>query len=526
MRGWSTAVACSLLLTSLVSSSLYAEIKISRLSGPVSVLVDNQWTDAARGMVLSSKNKIKTVINSRAALVVDETTRIWVGPDSEMEVSSIDQGSAFNLLLGKIRAKVKLLSGKKFKVQTPVSVASVRGTEFISSADGQLAVLEGRVEFGDPALTRTVEVGEGQVGAVDASGAPSAPRDMTPAERESIRQEWQNFEADQQGQGPEPEQPAQLASAKKDDLQEQADELRSELYAIVGQMRNDISQTRELTNEIKESDLSAGRTLRDVHGNLVRVEQHLLRPDNQTLQILNLTKRSEYNYSDRRHWGFTVPNTSRLDIMDVTLKMNMALPTDITEWPSYISSKGNDMHPEKVDVKMTNQEDTMLASGEWRLKGQPDEKGKTLSDDQLVFDSYINGWKVDPLYDTGDGQSFPDPDNDEEPTELYMWGISPEMRLTKDGEAVKFIRLYTEAYVINNDGGIMNLKNFTSTSEDPFTVLKQVAGEQIIFARNLDGSSFFARGNLDLVYTPDLVIAVAQKLATQVGELTNSGSDK
>jgi hypothetical protein len=284
----------------------------------------------------------------------------------------------------------------------------------------------------------------------------------------------------------------------------------------------------QLTNEIKESDLSAGRTLRDVHGNLVRVEQHLLRPDNQSTQLLNLTKRSDYTYTDRAGWGFAVPSGSRLDVMDVTIKMNMPLPEQISEWPGYMSDKGDTMHPQEVKVSMSNQSDTIEMSGTWRLQGDLDEKGKTLSEDRLVFNSFINGWKVDPTYDAGQDPAalFPDGENIDghDKDELWGRGISPQIKIVKEGNPDRFIRMYTEAYVINNDGKMLNLNDFTSTSENPFTVLKQVAGEQIIFCRNLDGTDFLMRGNLDLVYTPDLVISVAEKLATELGDLTKESS--
>jgi hypothetical protein len=178
----------------------------------------------------------------------------------------------------------------------------------------------------------------------------------------------------------------------------------------------DLSASRELTNEIKESDLSAGRTLRDVHGNVVRVELHLLRPDDNTFQLLNLTKRSDYVYRDHQNKGWTYdgPAGSRLDIMDVTVRMNMALPDELSAWPGYIAGKGDEMHPEHVEVKFTNQEDEIKFTGDWKLRGQLDEENEVLEDDRLVFGSTINGWTVAPNYDAPDeGQDGSGEDNGE-----------------------------------------------------------------------------------------------------------------
>lgn len=517
------------------ASFLYSEIKIPYLSGEVLIFHKNKSIAPAKNMKLSAGDKIKTLANSKALLLIDNRSRVWISQNSEIMVSSLDQGNAFNLFLGKIKAKVKLFSGQKFRVQTPISVASVRGTEFISSADGQLLVNEGIVDFSDINMANKVDIKAGMAGGIGADGLPLPPRDMLPEEIAGFKEEWQGYGEDNGNKNNKEEGGKEEKGSKDNDLKNDVNALRSEMHEIVGDIKTDINTARELTNEIKETDLSEGRTLRDVHGNVVRVEQHLLRPDNQTLQLLNLTKRTEYNYSDRQKWGFTVPSSSRLDIVDVTIKMNMNLPDQLTDWPSFISSKGDDLHPQNVNVKMTNQEDSIEFKGEWKLKDQPaEETGKTLSEDRLVFKSYINGWEVDADYkiDPNSSLKYKDwtrfPKEGEEPTELYVWAISPQMKLKKTGEEDKYVVLYTEGYVINNDGKVLDLRDLISSSTDPFTKLKQIAGEEIVFCRDVTGpaeTSFFKRGNLDIVTTPDLVISIAQKLAGQLGDITKS-SDK
>jgi hypothetical protein len=326
---------------------------------------------------------------------------------------------------------------------------------------------------------------------------------MTNEERQGIENEWRDFGGMDKG-----------AKSMND--------LRNDLRNIVGNIKSGVDAARAVTNEIKESDLSAGRTLRDVHGNLVRVEQHLLRPDSSTFEILNLTKRDEYKYSDRNNWGFKIANTPRLDVADMKITMNMALPEQLTEWPTFISSKGSDLHAQSMVVSLTNQTDTIESRGTWGLKNvDKDERGNLLQGDRLVMTEYINGWTVDPTYNAGDQmQSFPP--NGTNLTDLSTWSISSKQRLTKAGQQDKFVNLYTEGYGINNDGKILNLNDFTSSSENPFVTLKQVAGELIVFVRESDTAKtdFLKAGNLDLVTTPDLLVAVAEKLAAQAGDLT------
>lgn len=515
---------CVLLAWCTVPS--FADAVISFSAGTASIQRGGQSLAAEKGMALAENDAVVTQDNARVALLVDGTSRVWVAPRSHMEISSLAQGSVWKLLAGKIRAQVKLLGGQKFRVNTPVSVCSVRGTDLINSSDGSLTVLHGTVDFSDAAESVHVPVTDNQTSGIGAGGI-MAPRELTPQERNGIDQEWGNFETPGQGSGGgTQEQPKQ--KAENDESREQIAALRAELNDIVAQVKTDLSANRERNNELKDTDFATARTLRDVHGNLVRVEQHLLRPDNSTLQFLNITKRSDYIYSNRQGWNFTVPSGSRLDIMDVTVTMNMTLPNQVTEWPSYISAKGDDLHPQNVIVRMTNQADEVRMEGNWKLKGQQDEKGNPLNDDSLVFNSYINGWKVDPNYTKPGDKDQTFPRDGEEPTDLYAWSISKEMRLTKSGQADKYVNLYSEGYAINNDGHILTLDGLLKSGKDPMSILRESAVEQIVFCResNTAKTDFFQKGNLDLVYTPDLIISIATKLATQVDDLTKSDDKK
>jgi hypothetical protein len=204
--------------------------------------------------------------------------------------------------------------------------------------------------------------------------------------------------------------------------------------------------------------------------------------------------------------------------------MNQAMPEQMTDWPSFISRQGDSLHPETVNVVMTNQADRIEFDGRWKLKGLYDNSGNILTDDQLVFTSYINGWQVDETYKSDNGTNRDGHDQGQ------LWGVSvsPDLRVTKDG-VTKYVNLYTQFAIINNNGSILSQSDFTSTSENPFAVLKQVAGEQVIFCREKTGTTttdFFTRGNLDLIITPDAVIAIAEKLASQIGDIKKDQSAK
>lgn len=497
-----------------------ADVRIASVYGNVSVFHNAQWQPASAGMELGEKDVVKTLPDSRASLLVNEATFVWVSRNSQVEVSSLDKGSVFTLLLGRLRAKVRNLQGSKFQIKTPVSVASVRGTDFAVDAAGILNVFEGHVDFSDLNLAQIVEVVAGQINEMRA-GQPGATRAMTPEEQAAAALEWSGFSGDPTKQGTSGDD---KKKETKNDAKNDITQMRQELHDIVNGLKTDINTTRETTNEVKEADLASGRTLRDVNGNVVRVEQQLLRPDAASIQLINLTKRSNYTYTDRqgwvRSWGETIPSTSRLDVAMVQVNMNMALPSQLTDWPAFIQSKGDALHPQTVSMKMTNQTDTIENDGIWKLKGQPDSKGKPLQDDGMVFDSYINGWKVDQAYNgTGEIDRNGSANND-----LWAWTVSPDVKVDKNG-VTKYLRLYTEAYVINNNGNIVNLADITNSSENPFSFFKTLAAEDIIFAREITNQStgstirFFTGSNIDLVITPDIVISVAEKLVSQTNNL-------
>lgn len=530
MKKLTTLLSVCVLLSWCAAPS-FADAVISFSAGPATVQRGGQALEAKKGMALAENDAVITQDNARVALLVDGTSRVWVAPRSHMEIASLAQGSVWKLLAGKIRAQVKLLSGKKFRVNTPVSVCSVRGTFwYVGHSEGktEVAVTEGAVNVTDQGGGDGVDVLANQMNEVRQTGI-TAPREMTSAERAALENEWANFESQGQGGGggSGQQQQQQTENNEQREQREQIASLRAELNDIVNQVKTELNSNRDRNNELKDTDFATARTLRDVHGNLVRVEQHLLRPNDSTLQFLNITKRSEYTYSNRQGWNFSVPTGSRLDIMDVTVTMNMSLPNQVVEWPAYIAAKGDDMHPDRVTVRMSNQADEVRMEGTWTAKGGRDEKGNVLKDDEVVFNSYINGWLVDPNYTKPGDTDLNFPTDGAEPTDLYAWTISKELRLTKNGQADKYVRLYSEGYAINNEGSILTLNGLLKSGKDPMTILRESAVEQIVFCRETDAAKtdFFQKGNLDLVYTPDLIISIATKLATQIDDLT-SESDK
>ena len=127
---------------------------LANIKGKVEVKALNAatWTPATEGMVVATLTTVSTGFDSSVSIVIDKTT-IHVKALTRMSVDKLVEDSgkvSTNLYLrvGTVQASVKSAEGVKqdFKVQSPYSTASVRGTDF--EFDGfRLSVNEGRVAF-------------------------------------------------------------------------------------------------------------------------------------------------------------------------------------------------------------------------------------------------------------------------------------------------------------------------------------------------------------------------------------------
>ncbi|OQA91800.1 MAG: FecR protein [Elusimicrobia bacterium ADurb.Bin231] len=527
-----------LALTYMFCLSIYssADVKVTKVVGRAMVFQNSAWTEAVQEMYLGQNDIVKTEKAGKVELVMDGTSRIWVSENSEMNVGALGDNGFFSLLVGKIRARLKLVSGRKFSVKTPVAIVAVRGTEFIASDKGEVFVLDGLVNMSNIAGTSAIDVGANQYSSPpDAAGTFSQPAEISEEQKAAINQEWSDFDtSSDQGSAPEEsdgqkEQKAQ--DTKKEEIKQELAVLKQELREAISSIKTDIQMTREIANEIKESDFDTARTLRDVHGNLVRIEQHLLRPDKSTLQFINLTKRNSYTYKGK--FDYSGPSGSRIDTMDSRITFNKQLPEQLTDWPNFIGDQDEDtFYPQAVNLKITNQKDTLEMIGVSKDKGELDEKGDILEERRIVGDMFVNGWKVDPNYDTGDSaRPEYDPldesidESGEASDDLWATAISPTIRLEEIQNGIKTgvikdVKFYVEGYGINNSGSILNLNDFTSAKKNPFDLLKNVAAEGIIACREkTTGTDFFQAGNIDMVVTPDLFVAIAHKLATKLGDI-------
>jgi hypothetical protein len=167
----------------LMTVSVFAQTAtVQRVAGKVELMKPGgSWASVAAGDTFPIGATISTGFRSSAVLLVSDS-EITVLPLTRMAVEDLVETqttvtTSLNLRTGKVRAQVRTTGGRTadFKLRSPVSTASVRGTEFLF--DGyRLDVIEGVVQFFN-AVNEGLFVSAGNGSETDESGDVSYPED-------------------------------------------------------------------------------------------------------------------------------------------------------------------------------------------------------------------------------------------------------------------------------------------------------------------------------------------------------------
>ncbi len=368
-----------------------------------------------------------------------------------------------------------------------------------------------------------------------------------------------------------------------------------------------------------------------MHGNTVRVDQRLIRPDINTIQFFNIVKRPTYaDFTGRefQYYGGAVSN--RLDLLQMNMGFDKALPARIDEWPSFFNSNSiNPTYASFITANRTNPDEIFVIAEGYRYDAARDE----LVDNVKVVDpaniatidgtndnhTIITGMLADDgvaghaqdmlnaiarldIQDTslnGSGQStnggrlvygsgltsmgtYDGAGAVTAGTTDILWamnmvptqGVSswstegdPQLwQYQADAYAIgnktvtaaaDYIFYARENYVINNSGRIQQVSDFTDASQDPFTILKNSAGETITYIKKSNGgyingingnangwadkdalrsdvkngaggdrfaysAAYGAKNpNIDAVLIPDLMVAAVQRMLPAITNLGN-----
>ena len=516
--------------------------KILALTGKVEVRLtndDEDWIPAERNMKVKEGGTIRTGSNGAAVIRMPNKTRLWLRANSNLEIEENKSfATRLSLLFGSIKIRVPhLLKREKFRVKTPTAVCAIRGTEFTlsTSEEGKMriAVLYGEVKLEylvPPNKGKgVVYIPQGHVLSVPEKGKQGSRALLTKAQETKALENWD---------------PGLSKKEKRKMLQQKKNDRRrmKEFARVANDTNRKISN---FTNTVKESDIEAGRTLKDVHGNLVRVDQRLMRPDGKTLQFFNLVKRPVYVHKDHTGLGGFKYNgassiSNRLDLLQMNMVFNRNLPDRMEDWAGFFD--GDSVFAEKAAFISANKTDSnnIFFMAEYYLR---DDARDELVNNALVImpnmtlaNSHKDAADRDVLITgiaskddfalianvTGANSGFNVVANGTDGTLKKVvggaalagdvkWaikmpdGISWEPNSSDDASlyhfeadkyqvgGVKFDGTVNtangnfwyarETYVINNGGAIARTKDFTDSGKDPLSILKEHAFETVMYIK-------------------------------------------
>ncbi len=120
-------------------------------NGVVEVDIGNGWVQGADEMELGEGAKVRTGDGS-ASVVLQEGEVMSLEPNTEVELSELSKNKiSIRQIAGETWNKITKISGiSSYDVETPNTVATVRGTEFFlaTNVEDDLLVEEGEVDFG------------------------------------------------------------------------------------------------------------------------------------------------------------------------------------------------------------------------------------------------------------------------------------------------------------------------------------------------------------------------------------------
>ncbi|MBI5745007.1 MAG: FecR domain-containing protein [Elusimicrobia bacterium] len=582
-----------LLLTLLPGFALAGESRILSMSGTVEARQtrEGQWVPAAENMEIAEGGAVRTGADGGAVLLMPNKTKVWMKEGSSLELEQRQTlASRLALVFGRIKVRVPhLMRKEKFEVRTPAAVCAVRGTEFTMGTNEE-GKMELQVLFGEVKLKFVVppekgasefSIPQGQGLSLEEKGKPTKPVLLTAAKEREAMENW-NPGLKQEERGRELQQ-------KEND--------RAQVKEFARVSNNTDSEVKSFVNVVKESDLEAGRTLTDVHGNLVRVDQRMMRPAADEIQFFNLVKRPTYASYTAATEGFAYNGgamANRLDYMQMTMNFNKDLPQRIEEWPGFFN--GNSVKAEWASFIMANRtlSDEIFFVGQgYKYDATRDElmnntgvvglgtlSAPTVDRNVIITgvikdeagvsaiaglgritnldftdagasngtlkygdNTAVNGlgsnvvWAV--MTDNSFSYSEPKDRADGAPLVQYqadMYAI---------GNGATKVWFAKENYVIGNGGGIRTPGDFTNSSSDPFSLLKDNALESVMYIKKSNGaapnsitSSTLAKAdilgadyfsyngggagvgtNIDIVFIPDLMVAAVQRMLPAITNL-------
>lgn len=297
---------------------------IQKISGKVEIFSNGKWQKAEVGKVLSINDVIRTAENAFCIILLQDGHIVRISSNSEVSMSSlISEKIEIKLINGRLRAKVsKLKPNSTFNVITPTSVCAVRGTDFVVEyQDGitRVEVYEGVVEAKEETTGNRVLVREGEFTTIEPTQEPQQPSQIPEERRKEIQKE-------------------EILSTTTEDINRQT---RTEIEKEIFQEISKEAVIARANREIKLAEYQQGKSIIDVFGNRVRIEEYIVRPQGNQFKYVVLNTRE-----------------NRFDFGKILFTFNKELPKDLSvvtkNMIEYYGSQKPEYILEEVDSVISN----------------------------------------------------------------------------------------------------------------------------------------------------------------------------
>ncbi|MFC1679573.1 FecR domain-containing protein [Elusimicrobiota bacterium] len=256
----------SFLLPILIPADASAAAKIADFSGHVRVQQAGKKemrVVRASPFPLGSGDLVRTGPGAKAVILLDGGSRLELGAEAHfvLEKSSPKETQTF-LKWGLLRSWIKKMGYRGFTVRTPTAVCSVRGTEF-------------RVQARMNGMT-SVDLFKGLLDVTDKRG------------KTFTLQPGQRIETDYMG--------ARGGGPQKAKLHRRAPprtSLQSNARHEVGLDMKKEAVLAAAARELKLAEYQQGKSMIDVHGKRVRLEEYILRPEPNQFKLVILNERAD-----------------------------------------------------------------------------------------------------------------------------------------------------------------------------------------------------------------------------------------
>lgn len=328
----------------VVVKSIRGKSEVKRARGRT-----DRWSALRLGSAIKPGDEVRTSANGRTVLKLDDGSRVVLGAGSRAKVLESSPNRIFTLAVGRMKSFVKKLKPtSKFEVRTPLAAASVRGTVFEVGFDesqkrGYLDVSRGLVSLNH---------GDQNV-------------DVRAGERMDFLQDV-------------PLGDAGRSRGSDGSLEETASDEKAELKREVGLGMSKEAVMAAAAEEMRRAEYQEGKTLIDVNGDRVRLEEYVIRNPQDAFVSANPDRAFKLVVLNERE--------NRFDYFYYLGMFNQTLPDDLSVALNDVRGKLSAIAPtyflDRYETGQSNTQDSVLdqSTGGHQVKVTFDGTQYTLED--------------------------------------------------------------------------------------------------------------------------------------------------